>query len=128
MDNFKNEIKKIVNKKVNDLKEILINLNDENIEILYTLVKKIFNLDNIESNTRKLQIMYIINKYVNSLNGTSNINNKIIILKLANVFKKIESNNTNKTYYNYIQELLEKNEIYKNNKNKLMELIIYNSL
>ena len=116
------------NKKVNDLETILNNLNDENIEILYTLVKKIFNLDNIESNTRKLQIMYIINKYVNSLNGTSNINNKIIILKLANVFKKIESNNTNKTYYNYIQELLEKNEIYKNNKNKLMELIIYNSL
>jgi len=41
-------------KKINDLKEILINLNDENIEILYTLVKKIFNLDNIESNTREI--------------------------------------------------------------------------
>jgi len=68
--------------------------------------------------------MYIINKYSNSLYGRTNINNKIIILKLANVFKKIESNNTNKTYYNYIQELLKKNEIYNNNKNKIMQLII----
>jgi hypothetical protein len=140
MDNFKNEIKKIVNKKVNDLKEILINLNDENIEILYKLVKKIFNFNNIESTTTELQILYICYKYsqgfnnvrninnINNINQISNINNRGIILKLAKALEKIQSkqklNITNKNDYKYIINFLKRNEILEKNKNNAIKYLI----